>query len=315
MMLKKNIIRKLIVSSMALFILLIYYLFPNNNRDIYKQTLTYNETEKESVYVLNNENLVSRINVNIKKTTNDLDKIKEIIEFLKNNDNSLPSNFFKLIPKDTKILSLSLEDKLLKIDFNEEFLNVSRENERKLIETVVYSLSELENVDKIMIFIEGEKLDILPQSGEKLPNILNKDLGVNLNYNFNSLKDTSKTTVYYGAKSNDYTYYIPVTFIENNNDEKIEIIIEKLKNSPIYESNLISFLNANTKLTNYEILEEEIKLSFNKYLLDNIKNDDLIEEVKYTLYLSIRDNYNVKKIEFSIDDNDNFTNLVLNALE
>ncbi len=318
-MFKTSIIRRITISSMALIILLVYYLFPVNiAQNKYPETLSYNEINKGVVYLLNKDNLVSRVNVIMNKKNETLEKIKEIISTITINSNKkdyIPNNFYQVIPEGTEIINISLDNKLLKIDFNELLLNTDKIHERKIIETLVYSLTEFEEIDNIMIFVNGEKLEKLPQTNEILPDLLNKDFGVNKTYNFDSIKDTSKTIVYYSCKNNNETYYIPVTFIENNNDEKVEIIIEKLKNSPLYESNLISYLNTNAKITNYEILEQEIKLSFNKYLLDDIKDDKLLEEVKYTLYLSIRDTYNVNKIEFSIEDSQNYSNLVINYLE
>ena len=106
-----------------------------------------------------------------------------------------------------------------------------------------------------------------------------------------------------------------MTYVSNNPNEKVNIIIEKLKSSPIYESNLISFLHANAELTNYEILEEEIKLSFNNYIFEDIQNATILEEVKYMIYLSLRDTYNIKQVEFIVNNEDKNVNLIINTLE
>ena len=74
-------------------------------------------------------------------------------------------------------------------------------------------------------------------------------------------------------------------------------------------------MHANAEITNYEILENEIKLSFNEYLLDDITNDVVLEEVKYTIYLSLRYTYNIYKVEFNVNDKDQNVNFVINSLE
>lgn len=184
-----------------------------------------------------------------------------------------------------------------------------------MIESLIYSLTELEEVDNILIFVEGKGFTELPFSKEKLPSLLNKDFGVNKIYDIDSIKNTSKTTIYYGSKEEDYFYYVPVTYVSNNPNEKVDIIIEKLKSSPIYESKLISFLHANAELTNYEILEEEIKLSFNNYIFEDIHNETILEEVKYMIYLSLRDTYHIKQVEFIVNNEDKNVNLIINTLE
>lgn len=318
MMLKKGIMKRITISSLALLILLITYLFPTKLETTpYKQNLSYTEAQKGSIYILNKENYVSRVNmvINNKET---IAKVKEILNLLtiqSKESEYLPSDFYGVIPKETKINTITLEEGLLKIDFSKEFLNTTRETERKMVESIVYSLTEIPEVKNILLFVEGSQLLELPFSKEKLPTLLNKDFGVNKIYDINTIKDTTKTTIYYGSKTNELFYYIPVTYVSNNQNEKIEIIIEKLKSSPIYESNLVSYLNANAEITNYEIKENEIKLSFNEYLLDGIENSTILEEVQYTIYLSIRDTYNVNQVEFSVHEGEKNVNLVINSLE
>lgn len=317
-MLKKSIVKRITISSLALLILLITYLFPTKfETNSYKQNLSYTEMQKGSIYLLNKENYVSRVNmvINNKET---LAKIKEIINILtiKSKESEyLPADFYGVIPSGTQINTLTLEEGLLKIDFSKEFLNTDITTERKMVESIVYSLTEIPEVKNILIFVEGNQLIELPYSKEKLPTLLNKDFGVNKIYDLDTIKNTTKTTIYYGSKTEDLFYYIPVTYISNNQEEKIEIIINKLKSSPIYESNLISFLNANAEITNYEIKENEIKLSFNEFLLDGIENSTILEEVQYTIYLSLRDTYNIEQVEFSVENGDKNVNLVINSLE
>ncbi len=318
MMLKKGILRRVTISSLALLILLITYLFPTKLENTsYEQKLSYTEVQKGVVYLLDKNQYVSRVNMVI-SNKEAIEKVKEIISILtiqgKSNE-YIPNNFYGVIPMGTTLLNVTLEEGLLKLDFSKEFLNISQELERKMVESIVYSLTEMDSVQNILIFVEGKQLTELPFSKEKLPTLLNKDFGVNKIYDIESIKDTSKTTIYYGSKTDEMFYYIPVTYVSNESQEKVEIIVEKLKSSPLYESNLISYLNANAEITNYEIKEKEIKLSFNEYLLDGIENSTILEEVQYTIYLSLRDTYHIEQVEFSVQEGDKNVNLVINSLE
>jgi germination protein M len=317
-MFKKGIIRRITIASLALIVFLITYFFPTKEQtQEYNETISYQEVKKSAIYLINEDNLVTRVNILI-NSDNTLEKVKEIISILTINseDNDyIPTNFYAVIPENTKINSLSLEDNLLKLDLSKEFLNTTKDMERKMIEAIIYSLTEIKDIKKIMLFVEGEKLEELPFSKEKLPTILTKDFGINKVYEIDSIKDTKKTTIYYGSKYNDTFYYVPITYVSSTDQEKIEIIIEKLKNTPIYEGKLISYLNANATITDYEIKEEEIRLSFNKYLLDDFDNSSVLESVQYTIYLSLRDTYNIEKVEFDIQKDEENVNLVINSLE
>lgn len=302
-MLKKMALKKIVISSLALIILLIICLFPNKTNYDFKTTLTYTTPIVQPIYLIDNNNYVARYNI-IRKTNETLELVDYVIENLTISDKNgyyLPNGFNAIIPKNTKVLNKSLEDDLLKINFSKQLLNIEKENEEKMLEAIVYSLLEIKGIKKIMIFVEGENLTKLPNSGKNIAIILDKNIGINKTYDINSLKETDKTTTYYLSKIDNVYYYVPVTSITNNDKEKVEIIIEKLKTSPTYKTNLISFLASNTELLNYEILENSVSLSFNNNIL-SLDNNQITEEVKYSIALSIRDTYNINQTIFYVDD-------------
>lgn len=300
-MLKNSSIRRIMIATLALFILIIIYLFPTG--DEINESLSYIDAQELPIFLIDKMEYVARTSI-VKNTEDVNDTIKEIIEALtidSPKSSYIPDGFSPIIPQGTKLLNVELNSGLLKLDFSKEFLNIDPKNEEKLLESLIYSLTELSEVEKITIFIENEQLRKLP-SGKKVPNTLDKTFGINKIYNLDSVKDTSKTTVYYLSKHNDLYYYVPVTTISNDNTEKVEIIIKELKTTPIYKTNLISYLASSANLVNYELLENSISLSFDNYLLANLDNEKILEEVKYSIALSLRDTYGVKEVTFNILD-------------
>lgn len=305
-MIKKSSIRRICVATLALFILLIIYFFPNNDVSI-KEHLNYIKNDEMPIFLIDDKDYVARTSI-VKSSKNINDQIKEIIETLTINSqksNYIRDGFKPIIPKDTKVLDLKLDSEILTINFSKEFLNVSKENEDKMIEALIYSLTEIKEIKKIKILVENNNFTTLPNSNKKLPEYLDKNYGINKIYNLDSLKETSKTTIYYLSKNKDYYYYVPVTKVSNEKLERVEIIIKELKSTPIYHTNLISYLASSTSMTNYELLESTISLSFNNYLIANLKDDAVLEEVKYSIALSLRDTYGINKVIFSIPDMEN----------
>ena len=302
-MLKNLAIRKIIIISLSFVVLLLIYLFPETEHYNVNTTLTMIDPATQALYLVDHNNLVSRFEI-ISVSDNATDKVKEVIENLKidsKNSNYIPNNFKKIIPGETKIISQSINDGLLKINFTKDILTVNEELEEKLIKFLIYSLTEIEGINKIMIFIEGENLLELPHSKKKLPSILDRNYGINKVYDIESFKNVSKITTYYVTKMENFSYYTPVTTISNETDEKIEIIIEKLKTAPTWDINLVSYLATSAQLESYEILENSVNLSFNNDIL-NLNNNEILEEVKYTIALSIRDTYNIPETIFYVDN-------------
>ena len=286
-MLKKNALRRICISTFSLFIVLLLCIFPNNETSYPEEIISINELTMP-LYIKDQNGYVARTNI-IKKKDNDIEYIINLLTKGSLYENYLPVNFEPLIPENTKLLNYSLNDKVLKLNFSKEFLLVNENDEEKMIESLIYSLCELESIDKILIYVENEKLNELPNSKIKLPVSLDKSYGINKVYDIKSFKNVTKTTIYYASKTDDLTYYIPITKITNNDANAVEIIVKELKTSPIYESNLISFLNYSYELKNYEIMENSVNMSFDNKMLLNLNDENITEKVKYTLSLSIRD--------------------------
>ena len=303
-MLKKSSLRRIMVATLALFILLIIYFFPTTSE--FKETLSYIEKEEIPIFLVDSMEYIARTSI-VKESETTEELIEEVIDSLtigSEKSNYIRDGFKGIIPKNTKVLDTTLEGNILTINFSKEFLNVSESDEEKMLEALTYSLLEIPEIKKISILVEGEKLKNLPNSKKKLPEFLDRNFGINKIYNLDSIKDTSKTTIYYLSKYNDYYYYVPVTKISNDATEKVEIIINELKSTPIYHTNLISYLAASTNITNYELLENSITLSFNNHLLANLKDEEMLEEVKYSIALSMRDSYGVEEVLFNFPDSE-----------
>lgn len=305
-MLKKSALRRIMVSTLALIIVTVLYFFPTDEYSSpIVQNVEYVSVDDAPIYLVNPDHYVVRTNIAINEKDT-ISLVKEMIDALtigSEKQDYIPEHFSSVIPENTKLLDASLEDGLLKIDFSKEFLNTTKDMEEMMIEAIVYTLTEINEIDRIMIFVEGSKLEVLPQSNIKLPNTLDRSYGINKVYDITNLKDLTKTTVYYIGEFNDLIYYVPVTKVENDKgDNKIEIIIDELKSSPIYETNLMSYLASSVELESYEELENQIILSFNNAIFDDFNDQNILEEVKYSISLSIQDTLNVREVIFKVDD-------------
>lgn len=317
-MIKKSISKRIIIASLALLILLITYMFPTSYESSnINQTLSYTEPNKSTIYLIDNYNMVSRTKTVVKDNKDIISTSTNIINALIINSNSSkynPSGFKAVIPENTKINSINYSENILKINFNENFLNVNKDTEEKMIEALIFSLTEIDEVKGIMIFVNNNLLSELPNSKKKLPDVLDRSYGINKVYELDDIKNTTKTTIYYLSEYEENKYYTPVTYINNDTQDKVEIIIERLKSSPINQTNLMSYLASSAELLNYEITESAVNLTFNNYIFEEFSNNNILEEVKYTIGLSIKDNYNVDEVVFNVN-NEKIANFELNSLE
>src|SRR5574344_1420454 len=116
-MLKKNAYNRIILSFLAFLILLIVYLFPKTTNNNIKEEVNYIDNKTEPIYLIDNNNYVSRVSI----LKNNNDNIKSIINLLTiNNEENilLPYGFKAVLPENTKLLDYSLEKGLLKLNFS-----------------------------------------------------------------------------------------------------------------------------------------------------------------------------------------------------
>ena len=83
----------------------------------------------------------------------------------------------------------------------------------------------------------------------------------------------------------------------------VKVIIKELGSSPIYETNLMSYLNTNATLNNYELAGSNLILNFNEQLLNDIDKKNILEEVIYTISLSMDNIYdNLETVSFQVNN-------------
>lgn len=306
-MLRRMLYKKIMVATSILLVILMLYLIPSNKDELeIEQRLEYvYPNEVDTIYLLDNYDKISRTMISVNKQ-NEISKAIDLLDGLTINgkkQDKLPNGFRGLLPVGTRVLDISLHDKILKIDFSKEFNNIKMEYEEKLIESLVYTLTDIDGVDKIEIFIEGVKLKELPNSKKLLPEYLDRGYGINKEYELTNLNDIDSYTIYYVMNYNDEVYYTPITkYINNQGQDKVKIIIDELATNLTYESNLMSYLDSNIKLLDYEIVDKTIKLDFNEAILSNITSSKILEEVKYTIGLSLCDELEIEKVVFLVNN-------------
>lgn len=283
---RTKIIKKIFNTTITMFIILtIFTLKTTSNSNVLRTNIEIDDITNlttNNIYLLNKNNLLVKTKVFINNKKNK--EIESIIKYLTITNNKTPVGLKTYIPKNTKILNYKLENNTLIIDLSKEFLSTA--NKQLVITGLVYSLLEIKDIDNIMLQVEGKPI-------EGYNEVLNKNIGINNEFLFNSRYDISRVVIYYVDKIDNKTYFVPVTKYLNDTREKIEIIIDELKEN---NNNLISYLNDNAKLINYREEGNVLYLNFNEYLIDS--NDEVSKNIMKTIAYSVFDNYNVNVVCF-----------------
>ena len=302
-MIKTKAIRKIFITTVTMFILLTAFSisFMDNKEALLRVNVEVNDKVQETndIYLLNKNNYLVKYEIMLDGDSTK-DKVLKVLNYLMDIDNSIFSNELSgTIPKGVKILDVICGNQLVTVNFSKKLLDVSSYKEKQMISSIVYSLTDIDDIEGVSILVEGKKLDSYPNSKESLPNILNRDIGINKEYKINSRDNISSVVIYYMENIDDELYYVPVTKYINDDRDKIKIVVEELTTSYIYEENLMSFLNSKVKLIDYKEENDTLILNFNEYLFDS--KDKVLEEVIYCLGYSVFDNYDVSMVMFEVN--------------
>ena len=305
-MLKKISIRKIILSSLALFAMFLIYIIPANENTLnIKEELEYVNTDIESspIFLMDQNSYVALTSVAV-NDTNIENKARQLIKVLTigGMDSKIPSGFSAIIPPNTEVLSLSYENGIIKVDFSKDLLNISEKLEEKMVEAIVYTLTSIDKVDGVIIYVEGDILTKLPKTKINLPSTLDKTFGINKEFDLTSTKDITDVTIYYINQISDNYYYVPVTKYINDDRDKASIIIDELSRNFNPNKNLMSFLNDGTRLVSSEVKDGYMYLNFNEDILNSSVSEDISKETLDMITLSIGANYDVKKVVFNVGD-------------
>lgn len=310
-MLKRRAFRKIIITTFSLLTVFAICIIPNslNSKDNFLDTkidLEYvNNLGTNEIYLLGPNKYLVKTNV-LLETDNMNTKIRSILDYLTiQKSDKLPTGLSGIIPMNTKVNNVEIKESIVTIDFSKELLEVKEELEERLIEAITYSIINIDGVEAITIKVDGNLLTELPKTKKKLPELLNRNFGINKVFDIDNLNGIQKVTLYYLDKISNQNYYVPVTKYLNDDREKINIIIDNLSSNYIYESSLVSLLNQNTELINYEIEDEIMTLNFNNSIFTH---DKILEEVTYTIKESVCSTYPVKSVILEVEGNVESTN-------
>lgn len=302
-MLKRSVYRKITLCALVLCSLLLLYAIPTNKQDInIEEKIDYVNTSinTHTIYLLDQNNYISQTKIAI-NNEEPLEIAKELLDVLISGgigEDKIPNGFKSYINSNTKVNTISIDENTLNIDFSNTLLDTNLELEEKTIQGIIFTLTSIDSINNITISIDGEPLKQLPQSKITLPNTLNRKIGINKEYNITSPKNITETTIYYISSFNDETYYTPITMVTNDTREKIEIIVDQLSNN---HCKLDSYLPNNTELLDSHIDNSVLYMNFNESIFNSLEDQNILEEVIYTIGLSVGDNYDVEDVSFQVN--------------
>ncbi len=170
-----------------------------------------------------------------------------------------------VLPAGTEVIGMSINEGLAKVDFNENILVYETQaDEKTIVQSLVYTLTEFEAIDKVQLLVDGKEMKKLPH-GTKVNEPLQRK---NINLGLDLQEEEVPVVVYYKSTTNgEDSFFIPVTKGVNALKADIKSVL----------TSLIEGAPENTGL--YSELPEGVVLN-DVYVKDGIAYIDFSQEIK-----------------------------------
>lgn len=230
---------------------------------------------------------------------------KQALEHLVANgpvENMLPNGFRAVLPADTQ-LSVNIKDGVATVDFSKEFVNYKKEDEKRILEAVTWTLTQFDTVEKVKLQLNGAPLEVMPVNGTPIGEELSRTDGINMDSSdVVDITNTRAVTVYYVGGEESAYYYVPVTRrVSNDMKDNIAAVVNELIQGPAYSSNLLSDFQDDVKLLDAPKIEgSKVTLNFNESILESSEEKMVSEHVLNSLVLSLTEQAGVETVALTV---------------
>ena len=218
--------------------------------------------------------------------------------------NMLPNGFKAVLPAGTQVSVNITEDGTAVADFSSDFQNYQPEDEKKILESVTWTLTQFDSVKKVELRVNGYELTEMPVNGTPIDqNGLTRKVGINIDTSgVTDLTDTHPVTVYFVSQKGESTYYVPVTKrVSNKVDNKIQAVVQQLIQGPGYQKNLLSDFTGVALLDEPTVKDGQVTLNFNEAVYGSFEEKIVSEHFMNSLVLSLTEQENVESVAIMVN--------------
>lgn len=281
----------------------------SNKDDGLKQSFVVDVTKDQTyrkVYMLDDDNYLVPLTFAFDSKEILADDIRYVISMLRDESPLTSKGYHTLLNENVKIQSIELDNNILNVDFSKEFNEHDVSKEEQIIESLTWTLMQYDEVSGVTLSVDGNKLEMLPQSKIMLPDVLDKTIGINKYYDTTgNIYNTTSVTVFYEKENFGEIVYVPVTrrVIEEEN-EKMSVYNAMFEDiavmSGLRQIDVINLID-DESVINFEDNELKVALLSEALMEEGVVDNEIYELLVMT-YCDLND---VEvSFTFSVDEED-----------
>ncbi|EPY07747.1 lipoprotein LpqB [Paenibacillus alvei TS-15] len=216
----------------------------------------------------------------------------------------LPPGFTATLPKGTSLkVTLKSEQKTAFVELSKEFAGYDKNDERKLMESITWTLTSLPNVDQVQLWMDSKKLSEMPVDHTPMDTPLSRQLGINLekDLSVNYLRSMPVTLYFSSYSEEGKAYFIPVTRLVEPSSDPVRATLEQMISGPLNKKAMNMVMTKETKINDIAADGETLTVDLADTMFE--KGDQVPAELVKAVVLSLTERQGVKKVQLKINGN------------
>ncbi|MDW7650914.1 MAG: GerMN domain-containing protein [Bacillota bacterium] len=213
---------------------------------------------------------------------------------------AMDTGLIPLLPAGTEVLGLAIRDGLARIDLSSSFLDYNPEDERMVINGLVYTLTEFPTITDVEILVEGEKAEF---PGMTTTGVFGREFGVNLEVaeGLDDFSQTDRITLYFLLPAGENVFYVPVTRVIPEPEDRVFTVIEELLKGPAFSNILMTSLSAGVTLESTRVQGGKVTVHFSGDLTSGGGGQLAADRIRHQLALTLTEITGITEVEVLVD--------------
>jgi len=205
------------------------------------------------------------------------------------------SGLHGILPENTQIKGMAINDGLCRIDFSKQILNTkSLEQEKNMISALTYTLTEFPTISKVEILVDGQALSSLSK-GYAIDTAFERE-----NINLIGSDDGVNYTVYYKSPDTEAAgYYVPLSFSAQKVENPVSTVVQKLFNGAPSDTQLSNKIPYGVNLQGVSVAGDTATLNLGVGAV-NLSEEEF-NDMNDIVVLCVKQFKDVAKVDYTIE--------------
>ncbi len=219
------------------------------------------DADDVQVYVMTDRELLVPISIEADEQVDD--EIKNIFNALTTQSDRLPVGVESTLGPDVALHHYTLQNKTLTLDMSSDFLSYQEKHGRALFESLVFTFTSIEGIEKLKFKVDGEPLDLKMLSLDNSDG-LTQEMKINLELGTLTSAYMQPVTLHFYTTINQTDVLVPVTHLVPSSENVVDYILEHLKVGSL-DGTYYTLLGNTVRLIEEQRMEDGIlALNFNE---------------------------------------------------